>query len=419
VAGVNRNILYHNNGDGMFSDVTTKAGVSGLSAEGKKLWSVAAAWIDYDNDGLLDLFVVNYLDWSFANNRVCGEPGWRLSCSPELYAGLPNFLYHNNGDGTFTNVSESTGIAAHTGKGMSIAAADYDGDGFIDLFVSNDKEENFLFHNERGRTFTEVGIESAVAFTHDGIPVSNMGVDFRDLDNDGRPDMAVTALEGERFLLFRNLGRGFFSELSYQLGLGYSSMRMSGWGVGAYDFDNDGYKDLFTANSHVSENVAHYGVHRYRQPDAVFKNVGNGTFRNVSSTAGEAIRAAAAHRGAAFGDLTNDGKVDAVVSAIGSPAEILMNTSPGANHWILLHLVGKWTNRDGIGTRIKLLTQSGRVQYNHATTAVGYASSSDPRVHFGLGADNLIRQIELRWPSGRTQVLKDVSADQVLKVVEE
>jgi hypothetical protein len=418
VTGFDRNILYHNNHDGTFTDVTERAGVSGRDAAGKKLWSAGAAWVDYDNDGRLDLFVANYLDWSLANARVCGELGRRLSCSSAYFQGLPNFLYHNNGDGTFREVSAATGIAQHIGKGMSVAIADYDDDGFMDIFVANDNERNFLFHNQHGGAFVEVGVEAAVAFTEDGIPVSSMGADFRDLNNDGRPDVIVTALEGETFPLYINQGGGFFMPWTYPSGIGFASNRMSGWGVGAYDFNNDGLKDLFIANSHVSENVGLYGNHQYRKPNAIFANVGKGTFRNVSAQAGTAMNVPAAHRGAAFGDLNNDGRVDAVVSVIGAPPEILYNTSPGAGHWILIQTDGKQSNRDGIGTRIKLTCDSGLVQHNHVTSATGYASSSDKRVHFGLGGDTRIREIELRWPSGKVQVLHDIAADQILKVAE-
>jgi enediyne biosynthesis protein E4 len=418
VAGVNQNVFYRNNGDGTFTDVTLKAGVSGAYASGKKPWSVAASWLDYDNDGRLDLLVVNYLDWSFAKNQLCGDPGRRVSCTPALYKGEASILYHNNGDGTFTDVSEDCGIGGHIGKGMSAAIADYDGDGFIDILVTNDREPNFLFHNVGGKKFTEVGVESAVGLTQDGMAVSNMGADFRDLDNDGWPDVAIAALQGETFPLFLNSGKGFFVESSYQTGVGYPSRQMSGWSVGAYDFDNDGYKDLFTANSHVSENVHIYGPERYRQRNAIFRNMGSGQFQDVSRSAGVSMNEAAAHRGSAFGDLNNDGKVDVVVSAIGSPAEVLYNTSPSANHWLIIQTVGTKSNRDGIGTSIKIVGTSGLTQYNHVTTAVGYASSSDKRVHFGLGPDARVRRIELRWPSGKIQVLTDVAADRILKVVE-
>lgn len=418
VTGVNRNFLYRNNGDATFTDITDRAGVSGRDASGKKLWSVSAAWIDYDNDGRLDLFVVNYLDWSFANNQVCGPDRLRLSCPPSAYKGLPNFLYHNNGNGTFTDVSESSGINRHVGKGMGVAIADYDGNGFMDIFVGNDNERNFLFRNDHGK-FTEVGVESAVAYNEDGIPVSSMGVDFRDLNDDGRPDVVITALGGESFPLFLNEGKGFFTASNYQMGIGFLTRRMSGWGVGAFDFDNDGHKDLFTANSHVSENAGMLDVmNPYRQRNAIFRNELKGGFRIVSPKAGLEALAPAAHRGSAFGDLNNDGKIDVVVSAIGQTAEILYNTSSEPNHWILIQTEGTASNRDGIGTRIKLTSQSGRVQYNHVTTSVGYASSSDKRVHFGLGADAAVREIELRWPSGKTQILRNVKADQILKVKE-
>jgi enediyne biosynthesis protein E4 len=419
VTGFNRNILYHNNGDGTFTDVTDKAGVTGLSTAGKKLWGVSAAWVDYDNDGKVDLFVSNYLDWSFATSRVCGAPGRRISCSPTLYKGEPNILYHNNGDGTFTDVSDAMGISKRIGKGMGVAIADYDGDGWMDIFVANDNDRNFLFKNRAGHGFDEVGVESFVAYTDNGVPVSSMGVDFRDWNNDGWPSLLVTALGGETFPLFRNEGNGFFSADTYAAGVGLRSVKMSGWGAGIYDFDNDGYKDLFSANSHVSENADVDPQQHYRQPNAVFHNLHDGTFKDVSAEAGTGMQIRAAHRGCAFGDLNNDGKIDVVVSAIGSPAELLYNTSTDTNHWILIKTVGVTSNRDGIGTRIKVTGTSGLVQYNHVTTAGSYASSSDPRVHFGLAADTLIKEIELKWPSGTVQVLRNIKADQILKVTEE
>ncbi len=418
VAGVNRNILYRNNGDGTFTDVSQKAAVTGADAAGRKPWSMAPVWFDYDNDGWLDLFVANYVDWAPDKNKICGEPAHRLSCTPELYNGLPNLLYHNNGDGTFTDVSAATGIADHVGKGMSVAIADYDGDGFMDVFVTNDREPNFLLHNIGGRRFEEVGVESGVGFTGDGKAVSSMGTDFRDVNDDGRPDVLTTALQEESFGYFVNRGGGLFNDTAFQAGLGYASIGMSGWGIGAYDLDNDGHKDLFTSNSHVHENVAFYGMHHYRQRNAVFRNDGHGGFRNVTSTAGPGLRIEATHRGCAFGDLNNDGRIDVVVSAIGSPAELLYNSSSRVHHWLLIQTVGRSSNRDGIGTRIRLVTGSGLTQYNHVTTASGYASSSDRRVHFGLGEESSIREIELRWPSGQMQVLRDVRVDQVLKVVE-
>src|SRR6266567_1714949 len=418
VTGVNRNTLYHNNGDGTFTDVTERAGVAGIGPNGKKLWSVSAAWIDYDNDGRLDLFVSNYLDWTFETSKVCGPPGRRLSCSPTMYKGEPNFLYHNNGDGTFTDVSAATGIAEHIGKGMGVAIADYNGDGWMDIFVANDKERNFLFKNHGGKSFEEVGVESFVAFTEDGIPVSSMGVDFRDWNNDGKPSLFVTALGRETFPLFRNEGPGSFSVDTYKAGIGFPSLKMSGWGNGIYDFDNDGFKDLFSANSHASENADEDHEQQYWQTNAVFQNAHDGTFRDVSMLVGPDMQIRAAHRGCAFGDLNNDGKIDVVISAISDRAELLYNTTKNDNHWILIDTIGVKSNRDGIGTRIKVTGESGLVQYNHVTTAGSFASSSDKRVHFGLGADKRIKEIELRWPSGRVQVLRNVKADQLLKITE-
>jgi hypothetical protein len=417
VTGVNQNVLYRNEGGARFSDVTARAGVSGARRDGKKPWSVGAAWLDFDNDGDLDLFVANYLDWSPANNRVCGAEGRRLTCSPTHYAGLPNLLYRNEGGGRFRDVSVETGIAAHVGRGMSAAVADADGDGFTDIFVANDQMRNFLFRNLGGRTFEERGVEQGVAYTEDGVPVAGMGAEFRDLDEDGRPDVFLTALGGDRFPLFLNTAEGYFVPATHRAGLGFATIAMSGWGAGAYDFDDDGDKDLFTANGHVSENIGAYSHHAYRQSNAVFRNAGGGRFQDVTARRGDARPRARAHRGAAFGDLDDDGRVDVVVSAIGEPAAVLHNTT-AAGGWLTLALRGTRSNRDGIGAVVKLTGAGGRVQYNHATTAVGYASASDKRVHFGLGTDRAAREIEIRWPSGTRQVLRDVPAGQVLAVVE-
>src|SRR6201987_3954873 len=418
VTGINHNILYRNNHDGTFTDITEKAGVSGVNSSGKKLFSISAAWIDYDNDGRLDLFVTNYLDWSPETSKVCGLPGKRLSCPPSLYPGEPNILYHNNGDGTFTDVSQSTGIAGQIGKGMGVAVADYDGDGWMDIFVANDNNRNFLFKNRRGKGFDEVGVEAGVAYTDDGIPVSSMGVDFRDYRNDGRPGIFITALGGEPFPIYRNEGNGLFNMDTYPANIGFSTYKMSGWGAGIVDFNNDGYKDLFSANSHVSENADIDPQQHYLQTNGIFENMKDNTFQDVRAHAGPGLSLRAAHRGAAFGDLNNDGKIDIVVSVIAGHAELLYNTTANGNHWLLIQTIGTKSNRDGIGTQIKLTSQSGLVQFNQVTTAGSYASSSDKRVHFGLGRDKLVKEITLRWPSGTVQTLHNVKADQILRVTE-
>ena len=258
-----------------------------------------------------------------------------------------------------------------------------------------------------------------VAYTEDGIPVSSMGADFRDWNNDGRPSIFVTALGGETFPLYQNEGQGLFHFATWPAGIGFASIHMSGWGAGIEDFDNDGWKDLFSANSHVSENADIDPQQHYLQANAVFRNLGNGTFTDATAQAGEAMQVRAAHRGCAFGDLNNDGRIDVVVSVINGPAELLYNTSPATNHWLTIQTTGTKSNRDGIGTRIKVTGLSGKVQYNHVTTAGSYASSSDKRVHFGLGSDATLREVELRWPSGIVQTLHDVKADQVLTVVEQ
>lgn len=408
VAGVHGNTLYRNTGRDAFEDISAKAGIR------RDAWSVAAAWFDADNDGHLDLFVVNYVQWSLANDRYCGDAsrGLRVYCHPKHFEGLPNTLYRNRGDGTFEDVSRQAGIAAHVGKGMSIAVADYDNDGFADVFVANDAVPNFLFHNRGDGTFEETGLEAGVALLDHGRPVSSMGVDFRDYDNDSLPDIVVTALAGETFPLFHNEGHGSFRDATYSSGLGRLSMRLSGWSIGLVDFNNDGWKDLFTTNSHVNDQIEHFESTEYRQVNSVFVNRGGGKFGHATS---EALLSAAprAHRGGAFADFNNDGRIDVVVSALGDQAELWENVTPTQNHWIILKLVGTRSNRDGIGASVRIGDQA-----NVMTTSVGYASSSHAGVHLGLGTTRTVQKIQIRWPSGRVQVLRDVEADQLLEVRE-
>jgi enediyne biosynthesis protein E4 len=419
LANVTGNQLFHNNSDGTFTDVTAKAGLTGTVFNGKKMWSVGAGWFDYNNDGLLDLFVVNYCVWEVNKDPYCSiKDGVRAYCHPKQYASLHNTLYRNNGDGTFTDVSKEMGISAHSGKGMSVSFADYDGDGFLDAFVANDTTPAFLFHNLGGKRFEEVGVNAGVAYAPDGSTLSGMGSDFRDVNNDGRPDIWYTAVEHETFPLLINSGHGDFDDVTLTSGL-RPTTEMSGWSNGIYDFDNDGWKDLFVARGNVLDNISELTpTRRYPEPNSIFRNLGDSKFQDVSSTAGPEISTEAAHRGAAFGDLDNDGRIDIIVSVLGGQVQLFHNLTNTDNHWILLKLVGTKSNRMGIGSQIHITTEDGRSQWNEVTTAVGYASSSDSRVHFGLGANKHIKAIEIRWPSGIHQVINDPSIDRVLTIEE-
>lgn len=409
VAGVNRNTLYRNRGDGTFEDATAKAGIRGGH------WSIGAAWLDYDNDGLLDLFVANYVQWSPDIKPFCGDPagGVRVYCHPRFFQGLANTLYHNEGHGRFRDVSDEAGIASHIGKGMGVAIADYDRDGFPDIFVANDKMPNFLFHNLGNGKFEEAALQSGAALLDSGNPISGMGVDFRDYDNDGLPDIALTALAGETFPLLRNRGAGSFEDRTYVSRLGPFSRIYSGWGAGMFDFNNDGWKDLFTADSHVNDRVDLFEATEYKQHNAIFLNRGDGTFEDGSVQAGPDFRVPRAHRGAAFADFNNDGRVDAVVTALGEAPELWENTSPSRNNWLVLKLTGTKSNRDGLGAEVRVGNQA-----NQMTSAVGYASSSHGGIHFGLGDATIVDRVEIRWPSGARQQLTRVRANQILHVRE-
>jgi hypothetical protein len=420
LGNVTANQLFHNNGNGTFTDVTRKAGVAGAMSDGKKMWSVGGGWFDYNNDGLLDLFVVNYCKWEVNKDPICTTgKGSRAYCHPRSYEPLPNTLFRNNGDGTFTDVSGDAGILSHLGKGMSVSFADYDGDGHLDAFVTNDTMANFLFHNVDGKRFVESGMGAGIAFGENGAALSGMGSDFRDYNNDGYPDIWHTAVETETFPLFKNRGRGIFVDVTATTGLARATVQMSGWGNGMSDFDNDGWKDLFIARGNVLDNIAESRPERhYGEPNAVLRNLGNGKFTDVSRTAGPDLQLEAPHRGVAFGDFDNDGRIDAVVTVLGGPAKFFHNISPNQNHWILLKLTGVRSNRMAIGAQVRITTDDGRSQWNQVTTAVGYASSSDSRVHFGLGTHDRIREIEIRWPSGLRQTRRDVAADQILEITE-
>jgi hypothetical protein len=407
VAGVQHNQLLRNAGDGTFKDVTAASGIKNFT------WSVAAGWLDYDNDGWIDLFVVNYVDWTPETNKYCGDRArdLRVYCHPKHYRGLANALYRNRHDGTFEDVSARSRIGAVIGKGMSVAFADYDADGFTDIFVTNDAVPDFLFHNRNDGTFEEVALLAGVSVPAHGRPVSSMGTDFRDTDGDGWPDIVVTALTGETFPLYKNDGGKFFRDVTYATGLGKDTVRMSGWAAALVDLDNDGWRDLVTANSHANDRIEEFEATAYRQPNGLFRNTGS-RFENAAAGAGPDFQVARAHRGIGIGDFDGDGRQDLVITVLGDRAQVLRNTSP-AQHWLTLRFQGRASARDGTGARVRI----GRVS-DQVSTAVGYASSSDEGVHAGLGAATEAPRVEIDWPSGVKQVLEHVKGDQVVTVQE-
>ena len=405
------NKLYHNNGDGTFSDVTVAAGVAGGG------WSTSAAWVDLDGDGLLDLVVLRYVDWDFSD-IWCGErkPGYRAYCQPDVFTPITPLVYHNEGNGRFREVSQAIGISK-PGKGLGIALADYDRDGHIDLFVANDSMVEFLYHNKGNGTFEEVGLESEAAVDGDGRTYAGMGVDFADYNNDGFPDLVVTDLANQRYALYRNNGDRTFSYTSLNTGLARVSTLHSGWGVRFFDYDNDGWKDILIAQGHDLDTIElSYPNLHYREPMLLLRNTGR-EFEDVSSTSGSVFSEPWVGRGMAIGDIDNDGRVDAVVTTNDGLAHVLLNKTPSQNHWLALQLVGHKSNRDGIGAEVKVVTTKGP-QFATVTTAGSYLSSSDKRVHFGLGSETKAESIEIRWPSGIVQKLMDVRADQILRVDE-
>jgi hypothetical protein len=409
VAGVYHNILFRNTGKGTFDTVTTESGIN------SDLWSVAAGWFDFDNDSWLDLFVVNYVEWTIDYDRFCGDPtgNIRVYCHPNNFKGVPNQLYRNRGDGTFEEVSKKSGVFDHIGRGMSVAFEDYNEDGRLDAFVTNDKLANFLFENNGDGTFDEVALLAGVALREHGRAVSSMGGAFRDYDNDGLPDLWVTALDWETFPLFHNEGDGFFEDATYATGVAKATIKRSAWSLGMFDFNNNGWKDLFTANAHANHRVDLWESTDYRQANTILANMGDGTFTDVAPQVGDDFQVPRAHRGSACGDFNGDGRIDIVVTAISDETELWENVSPVANNWVIFRLQGTKSNRDGIGTEIRLLNQ-----YNIMTTAVGYASSSYTGVHFGLGKVDKLEKVELRWPSGTVQVLRDVEVNSVITVKE-
>jgi hypothetical protein len=415
VAGLHGSALYRNRGDGRFEDVTVSSGLAAASNG----WAVSAGWFDYDNDGWLDLFVTHYVAWEPGSDLSCIAQGQPFYCHPRVYRGLPNQLFHNNRDGTFTDVSRESGIGASVGKGMGVAFGDFNGDGLVDIFVANDSIPNFLFQNLGGRKFKEVALASGVAYTAEGKAVAGMGADFRDADDDGLDDIVHSAMYFDTFPFFRNYGSPkWFKDETISSGLAKATVSLTGWGLGMYDFDNDGLKDLFFATSHFPGSEPYAGSPA-ETANRVLRGIGNGAFEDVSQHAGTALARPAFFRGAAFADFDNDGRVDVVVTALNSPARLFRNVSPAPGHWLAIRLVGARSNRDGLGARVRLTLPNGSIRYNHATTSVGYASSSEPLVRFGLGPYDVVKEIEIHWPGGRAQRVASVKANQVITVREQ
>ena len=415
VLGYGRSILYHNNGDGTFTNLTERAGVGNLGR-----WGSSAAWFDYDKDGKLDLVIVNYVAWKPELNFWCGDhgPGMRSYCHPNDFDGVPATLYHNNGDGTFTDVSEASGIAAKSANGLGVVTFDYDNDGWQDIFIANDSMPNLLFHNNHDGTFTETGYSAGVAVSMDGLPEAGMGVDAGDLTGSGRFDLVVTHLDSQLARIYRNMDGKSFDDFTLRSKIGYATYHMSEFGMRFMDYDNDGNVDVFMACGHVLDNV-----HRYKSdvfyPEAklMFRNTGHSTFENVSEELGPDFKTARVSRGVAVGDFDNDGDLDILVSNNGQAPQLLRNDGGNANQWLQIVLIGTRSNRDAIGARVKV-SAGDLVLYDEKKGGMSYQSAQDPRLHFGLGGRSNVDSVEVTWPSGLSTKLTNVRANQVVSIKE-
>jgi hypothetical protein len=413
VTGYNSRQLFHNNGDGTFTDVTAKAGVAGGG------WSSSAAWVDYDRDGYLDLFVARYLDYDIHNAPYCGykQEGYRMYCDPQQFDGVPAQLFHNNHDGTFTDVSVKAGIANRAGKGLGVVVGDIDLDGWPDIFVTNDGVRNFLYRNKGDGTFQDITYTAGTGFDMNGKAMAGMGTEIADFDGDGLPDIFLTAFSREYNTLFRNLGKLQFEDVTLKAGLQSGFLTLA-FGTKLFDYDNDGSLDIFCTNGHVTDNVELYDPQlSYKQSDLLYQNIGGGKFKDVSAESGPAFRIKHVGRGAAVADFDNDGDLDIVIADCGGPALLYRNDGGNRNHWLAIKARGRESNRFGLGSKVRV-TAGGVTQYREINPSGSYLSTSDMRLYVGLGKETVARRLEIEWPRGKKQVLENVPANQVLNLDE-
>lgn len=411
------NILYHNNGDGTFTDVSKRSGLQGAN-----IWHTGAAFADYDGDGLLDVYIAGYLDFNVLHPelKTCEYRGVQVhACGPLGYKGAPDALYHNNGDGTFTDVTAKAKVVdRNLFFGFSVVFEDLDGDGRPDIFVANDSNPNYFYRNRGDGTFEEGAMAAGLAYNSDGKEMSSMGVAVGDYDNDGRTDLFVTTFANDNYVLFHNDGKGLFSDMSFQSGVGESTVSFLGWGAFFLDYDNDGFKDLFAANGHVYPEIdGKLNREVYREPLLLFHNSKNGKFQESDQAAG--LRRLPVHsaRGAAYCDYDNDGDLDIAVSNIDDRPQLLRNDGGNRKHWLEMRLVGTRSNRDAIGALVKVQTGES-VQWDRVRTGGSYISGNDLRLHFGLEDRNSADSVEIRWPSGATEKLQNVPANRILTIQE-